>query len=338
MATYGSYKKIDSDAVINGQITVDDIAALAVTAEKLAATLDLSAKTTTFAGTIVGATINNSSIGASTRNSGAFTTLAANGAVTLTAGTASSGTGNGTLVVTGGVGVSGNTYATEFYGSGSNLTGISTSGRLLSMNVYTTGNPWDYVNSTYSTTWTRPAGCNSVLVYATGGGAGSRLNDQDYRGATGGAGGTAIKWITGVASSVSISVGGGGGYARNGGQSSGGRTSSFGGYCSGYGGEGCNSDYWHFGGEGGGATGGDLNIYGGGGGMNHGSNVEMVGAGSFWGGGRRGHHAYQRGNNESEALNGRTWGSGGGNGYYSQNISSYGGNGAGGCVVVFNYS
>jgi hypothetical protein len=51
-------------------------------------------------------------IGATTRGSGAFTSLAANAAVTFTANTASTTTGTGTLVVTGGVGVSGQVTAT----------------------------------------------------------------------------------------------------------------------------------------------------------------------------------------------------------------------------------
>lgn len=53
-------------------------------------------------------TMDNVSIGSSTRSSGAFTTLAANGQVNLTAGTASTNTSSGTLVVTGGIGVTGN--------------------------------------------------------------------------------------------------------------------------------------------------------------------------------------------------------------------------------------
>lgn len=52
--------------------------------------------------------INNTSIGATTRSSGAFTTLTANNAVTFTANTSSSSSTSGTLVVTGGVGISGN--------------------------------------------------------------------------------------------------------------------------------------------------------------------------------------------------------------------------------------
>ena len=57
--------------------------------------------------------IDNVNVGATTRGSGAFNTLAANNAVTFTAGTASTTTGTGTLVVTGGLGVSGTINATS---------------------------------------------------------------------------------------------------------------------------------------------------------------------------------------------------------------------------------
>lgn len=52
-------------------------------------------------------TINNASIGATTRSTGAFTTLGANGQVSFTAGTASTTTGTGSLTITGGCGVTG---------------------------------------------------------------------------------------------------------------------------------------------------------------------------------------------------------------------------------------
>ena len=55
-------------------------------------------------------TINNVSIGATTKSTGAFTTLTATSATTFTANTASSSTTTGTLVVTGGTGISGNLY------------------------------------------------------------------------------------------------------------------------------------------------------------------------------------------------------------------------------------
>jgi hypothetical protein len=56
-------------------------------------------------------TMDNVSIGVTTKGSGAFTTLTANQAVTFTSNTASSSTTSGTLVVTGGVGVSGTVTA-----------------------------------------------------------------------------------------------------------------------------------------------------------------------------------------------------------------------------------
>jgi hypothetical protein len=62
---------------------------------------------TTIPGSAITGAIDNVTVGATTRASGAFTTLAANGAVTMTVGTASTSTDTGTLVVTGGVGVSG---------------------------------------------------------------------------------------------------------------------------------------------------------------------------------------------------------------------------------------
>jgi hypothetical protein len=64
--------------------------------------------------------INNMSVGATTRSSGAFTSLAANSTVLLTANISSSSTSTGSLVVTGGIGASGTIYAGGFNG---NLTG-----------------------------------------------------------------------------------------------------------------------------------------------------------------------------------------------------------------------
>ncbi len=86
----------------------------------LAGSETLTNKTITGA-TISTGSIDNTPIGASTANTGAFTTLTANGAVTLTANTASSSTTTGTLVVTGGVGVSEDIYV------GANLNGAGAS-------------------------------------------------------------------------------------------------------------------------------------------------------------------------------------------------------------------
>lgn len=71
-------------------------------------------------------TMDNINIGATTRGSGAFTTLASNGATTFTLGTdASSYSNGGTLTVTGGVGISGQVFTN----------GNITSGGLLSLTV-----------------------------------------------------------------------------------------------------------------------------------------------------------------------------------------------------------
>jgi len=72
-----------------------------------------------------GSNIENVNIGATTRSTGAFTTLAANQAVTFTANTSSSNSTTGSLVVTGGIGVSGNLNAGGTV-SATNLTGTLT--------------------------------------------------------------------------------------------------------------------------------------------------------------------------------------------------------------------
>ncbi|BCV00718.1 MAG: hypothetical protein CM15mV36_2080 [Caudoviricetes sp.] len=169
--------------------------------------------------------------------------------------------------------------------NGSNWVPQTMGGRLLSLNVYTSqnGDHNSYSTSSGNGTWTKPSGCNNVLVYVTGGGGGARINDNYYRGCGGGGGGTAIKWIdvSGV-SSVSYSYGGGGRRARNGGRGSTGGTSSFGSYCTATGGAGGQSDSPYEGGHGGTATGGDINIPGGGGEMSHDHNREGGGGSSFW--------------------------------------------------------
>ena len=90
------------------QATINNVSITASTASSTTGTGALIvAGGAGIAGAIFAGSIQNTPIGSSTRNTGAFTTLTANNAVTLTAGTASSTTGTGTLVVTGGVGISG---------------------------------------------------------------------------------------------------------------------------------------------------------------------------------------------------------------------------------------
>lgn len=88
--------------------TLDANAAVGLSPANAAVTLSPTGTGVVTINPATAGTINNMSIGATTRGSGAFTSLAANAAVTMTAGTSSTTTGTGTLVVTGGVGISEN--------------------------------------------------------------------------------------------------------------------------------------------------------------------------------------------------------------------------------------
>lgn len=238
---------------------------------------------------------------------------------------------------------------------GTNLSwqAAESSGRLLGIDVL---GPWGSQSGTTlannkqqsgaTGTWTRPAGCNSVLVYVTGGGGGGvAAGDDQYRGMGGASGGTAIKFIQNVASTVSWTVGGGGNgsTSENGSGAGNGGTSSFGSYCSGYGGEhGRGSGGTHpFVAYGGGATGGDMNIPGGSPGFDHSSGYDGQGTVSFWGthaGGR--HRPSSDGlGNENYVQTGK-WGSGGADGLYdyeSANVANEISGGAG-VIVIYKYS
>ena len=120
-----------------------------VTMNGSSATVTISPTTVTMSPTGT-SNINNINIGATTRGSGAFTSLAANAAVTLTANTASTTTGSGTLVVTGGVGVSGQLTATTV--SATNLYGtVQTAAQTSITSTGSLTTPGLTVNNTLST-------------------------------------------------------------------------------------------------------------------------------------------------------------------------------------------
>jgi hypothetical protein len=108
---------------LGGNLTTDGAFATTFTAT---ATTSVTLPTTGTLATLAGSesltnkTIDSSNIGATTKGTGAFTTLTSNGATTFTAATASSSYTTGTLVVTGGIGVSG-----ALYGNDSTLSGFS---------------------------------------------------------------------------------------------------------------------------------------------------------------------------------------------------------------------
>lgn len=201
-------------------------------------------------------------------------------------------------------------------------TAFSTSsdqGRLIQVDSYTSG----------TSTWTKPAGCNTVHVLVCGAGGGAAGYCE-----SGGAGGYVEEIIdVSSVSSVTVTVGGGGGavgYYAAGGR---GGTSSFGSYCTATGGYGANANYSHTAGVGGSGSGGNLNLQGGSG-TGHGntSGREAVGHGgrSKFGGTRISSHSTNNGNLSNAAPGA------GGQGGAMQGWA--GGNGYNGIVVVYSYS
>lgn len=116
----------------------------------------------TMAPTVTG-NINNMNIGASTRGTGAFTTLAANSTMslsstsathTISSTNASSGTGSGALVISGGIGVAGTAY----------VGGLNTSGTITSSGTTTVTGTFTFGGATVLTTTTSPyLGTNSII-------------------------------------------------------------------------------------------------------------------------------------------------------------------------------
>jgi len=97
---------------VSGQATINNISITANTASSSTVTGALIVTGGAgIGGDIYAGSIQSTPIGATTRSTGAFTTLAANNDVTFTKNVESTTTTSGTLVVTGGVGVSGNINA-----------------------------------------------------------------------------------------------------------------------------------------------------------------------------------------------------------------------------------
>ena len=184
----------------------------------------------------------------------------------------------GTLAVAnGGTGATSLTANNVILGNGTSAVQAvapGTSGNILTSNGTTwvssaPGSSFTGFNSqifTSSGTFTVPTGVTAVKVTVAGGGGGggsATLNSSFQYGISGGGGGVAIEWLTGLTpgATVAVTVGAGGGVATAGG------TSSFGAFCSATGGSGGSSNVTTSGGVsgagGGSGSGGNLNYSGG---------------------------------------------------------------------------
>jgi len=140
----------------------------------------------------VAGVINNVSIGASTRSSGAFTTLAANSQVSFTGNISSSSTSTGTVVITGGLGVSGAINATSVSASLTGTIQTAAQPNITSVgNLTTTGLTVNNNSIIANTTSINPDSfTNSVVAggisFTSGWGVGSGIG--------GNAGGTGKSW------------------------------------------------------------------------------------------------------------------------------------------------
>lgn len=231
--------------------------------------------------------------------------------------------------------------------AGTGIEFASAAGRLLNIQSFTNdgGGATEPLNNCRiggTWTWTKPAGCKYVLVYCTGAGAGSAANDTNYRGWAGGAGATAIGWYdVSSVSTVTVTVGTGSTAVNSSTTStSQGGASSFGSFCTAYGGYGPMAESPHGGGRGGYSTGGNiLNLHGGAGQGAHGADFEGGGGASFWyAGGGQHHNGTSQGDTEHTRYRtlGR-FGGGGGFNYGSQYTTNYRAGGAG-VVVIYAYS
>ena len=115
-------------------------------------------------GAIYAGSIQNTPIGSTSRNSGAFTTLTANSTVTITATTASSSVNTGALQVDGGVGINGAVWAGSLQGTPIGSTTRS-SGAFTTLTANSTVTLSPSANVTLS-----PTGSGTVTLSPAGGG------------------------------------------------------------------------------------------------------------------------------------------------------------------------
>jgi len=226
---------------------------------------------------------------------------------------------------------SGNATFTSVAGSGANLTGLT--GRLVSVQTFTTSG---------ANTWTKPAGITSVIAIVRGGGGGGGgvpTTAGEFGAGGGGEGGLAFELIdvTGT-SSETATVGAGGAGGTSGGDGSAGSTSSFGAYVSATGGSGggtagATAGVPASGGAGGSGSGGSFNFKG----CPGGTGVVPSASHSRGGiGGGAGASPANANNSAGVAASANT--GGGGSGAQNINTTAYnGGDGGSGYVIVLEF-
>jgi hypothetical protein len=105
----GAFTTLDANAAVglspaNANVTISPTGTGTVSISP-ASTVNISPTGILTISPVAASAINNCSIGASTRSTGAFTTLTTNGATTFTSGTSSTTSSTGAVVITGGIGV-----------------------------------------------------------------------------------------------------------------------------------------------------------------------------------------------------------------------------------------
>ncbi len=295
------------------------------------------ASTSTFADTYAASTLlysngANAVTGLATANSASLVTTSAG--VPVWSGTMTNG-----QVIIGSTGAT-PTAATLTAGTNMSITNAAAAitlaplGTLISVNSYTT-------NGTF--TWNRPTGCNNVMVQLVGAGGGgggaSSAATSAFAGGSGGGGGGAIKWITSVAASVTVTVGAGGTAGANTGTNGGtGGTSSFGASVSatgGTGGGGITGGTYGSLGTGGVGSSGDINI---GGGNSLSNNNANTGGGAPGGGSSMWGNGVFNTTVGSAGVAGNGPGAGG-SGAIANHVAGFAGAaGNDGAVLVWNYS
>lgn len=270
----------------------------------------------TISGVSLGSTLSSLTFGSYLSSSGVY-----NGSTSRTVSVAATSVNTANTVVArdnSGDFTAGSVTATNFYGNGSNLTGI---GRLIrGPQMLTSG-----------TSYTTPSNCTRIYVECVGGGGGGSYAFTGAGG--GGGGGYAAKYFTVTPSTTyTYSIGQGGSAGVSGSGGVGGTTSfivSIGSSISANGGTGGGPG--NNGGSGGSGVDGDINLKGNGGG--YGLEVSSYYYGGHGGGSVYGGGAHSPGNGNGIAGSNGGGGSGG-----SGSGANTGGAGGNGLIIIWEYS